>query len=82
MHFETERGEHPGDDVGGAMLFERRLRMRVDVTPPSGHLVMERADLIDDRHGRKRTMRKGREAAMILSPPARFSSAVVRLVFG
>jgi hypothetical protein len=27
----------------------------MDVAPPSGHIVMERSNLIDDRHGRKGT---------------------------
>jgi hypothetical protein len=50
MDFEPEGREHPGDDLRRAVLLERGLRMGVDVAPPGGHLAVQLADAIDDRH--------------------------------
>ena len=51
MHLDAPAAQSLGDQGGGAMLLECRLRMRVEVAPPGRHLVMEGCDAIDDMHG-------------------------------
>ena len=51
MHLDAEPLESLGDEIGGALFLETELGMGMDVAPPFGQLVVNAADLVDDRHG-------------------------------
>ena len=50
MHLDAERFQLVGDDVGGPHFLEGRLGMTVNVMPPSGHVLVERGNTVNDRH--------------------------------
>ena len=50
MHFEAKGFKLPGDDVGGSILFETKLRMGVNILAPASHFVLEFRDAVDHRH--------------------------------
>ena len=52
MHGAAELGELGRDEVGGAMLLEAELGMRMQVPPPRRHLVVVRLDAIEGLHVR------------------------------
>jgi hypothetical protein len=41
-----------GNEIGGLEFLEAKLRVLMDVSPPSRQLCMEVGDAIDDRHGK------------------------------
>ena len=50
MHFEAERLQLLGDDIGSPHFLEGRLRVAVDVVTPRRHVFVERGNAVDDRH--------------------------------
>ena len=52
MHGAAEFGELAGDELGGAVLLEAELGMRMQVLPPRRHLVVKRAYAIQNLHAR------------------------------
>ena len=69
VHLDAERGEHAGHYVRGAVLLERGFGMSVDVAPPGGHLALQFADAVDDRHDRD---------DIIATPAVRLRSSFMR----
>ena len=50
VHLEAELLQLARHDVGGALLLEAELGMRMQVAPPRGHLVVKAADAIEGLH--------------------------------
>ena len=66
MHLDAaEFGELGGDEIGGALLLEAELGMRMDVAPDGGQLVVEPGNGIENRH---RIPRHAADNPLPLSP--------------
>ena len=50
MHLDAPFLQLRRDDAGCPELLERRFGMGMEVAPPSGHLLVEIGDSVDDRH--------------------------------
>ena len=59
MDLGAERVEQSRDHLGGPGFLEGRLRVRMNVAPPAGHVGLPVRDPVDDGHGPSRLCQSG-----------------------